>query len=248
MQQMIKKLFCLVGLVLLTLPSARAFSLAGPSANAGDNWQNAIIGYPGNPVPAPKNIGEGYRPNVPVMYYAYTPAFLDYFGTAGETNIDSMFTNILNGAFASGVTNYTPGLAEVPLDSGQLNYTAAALQLIDIKSYVLNMMMMHLGLWEAEEDTWLLHARGLETIPNAKCPNNEVYTVIQRNYGITPSDYNTIQYSPYVNNTLYSLPLRRPVPGPILWQTPFLFRWIPWRMPLPRWRGEHWFMGSFTRA
>lgn len=206
MQPMIKKILCFAALIGLLLPSARAFSLAGPPGNGGDNWQTVVIDYPGSPATAPKNIGEGYRPNTPVMYYAYTPAFLDYFGTPGETNVDDMFTNILNNALSNygqgGLTSYSPGLTEVPLDSRQLNYTALAFGLTDLKSTLLSEMMVHFGLNTPELDVWRLRNRFLPA--NGKCPIDEEYTVIQRNFSISPSDYNTIQYSSYVNNVLYT--------------------------------------------
>ncbi len=213
-----KRILCIAVLVLLALPSARAFSLGGPVGNGGDRWQLQNIGY-GAPtaVVAPKNIGEGYRRNLPVMYYAYTPAFLDYFGSAGETNIDLAFS-ILNSQLSSELTNYSPGLDEVPLNTKQINYTAQAFQLYDIKSMTMSFMMEQLGLAESELNTWKLHDRILPT--GGKCPIDELYTVIQRNYGITPSGFNQIQYSPYVNNTLYSFEILEVCSGaPVLADT-----------------------------
>ena len=40
--------------------------------------------------------------------------------------------------------------------------------------------------------------------PSRTCPENQGYLVIQRNYGITPSDLSQLQYSAYVNDTLYT--------------------------------------------
>jgi len=202
MQQMIKQFLGIAGAVLLGLGSARAFSLAGPVNNAGDNWQQAIIGY-GAPTAAvgPKNLGEGYRRNIPVMYYAYDTAFLDYFGTPGITNVDGAF-EILNNTLTNGVSSYSPDLSEVPLDPQQYNYTAEALQLFDIKSLTLSLMMSQLGLANPEDNIWKLHDRYLPS--GGTCPIDEEYLVIQRNFAPSPSAYTNIQYSSYVNNVLYS--------------------------------------------
>ena len=42
---------------------------------------------------APKNIGEEYRRNTPVMYYTFDANFLDYFGSNGVAAVDSAFTH-----------------------------------------------------------------------------------------------------------------------------------------------------------
>ena len=158
MQQTIKNLLLIAGLLVLGLPSARAFSLGGPVGNGPDNWQVQDLGY-GPPtigiLMAPKNIGEGYRRNIPFLYYVYTPAFDEYFGAAGETNIDAAFgllnnalTNqvVANGHTLSGVASYSTELGEWPQDSSQWNYTAQALGLLDLKSAMMGLMMPQLGL------------------------------------------------------------------------------------------------------
>jgi len=204
MQQMIKKSLLVAVLIGLGFSEARAFSLAGPVNNAGDDWQAINIGY-GPPTVtydvAPKNIGEGYRRNIPVVYYAYSAEFLDYFGTTGETNIDAAFA-LLNGALTNGVSSYSPDLSEVTYDPQQINYTAQALHLWDLKSLALGFMMPELGLANPEDNVWKLHDRYLPS--GGTCPIDEFYTVIQRNFAPSPTDFTQIQYSPYVNNTLYS--------------------------------------------
>ena len=75
--------------------SAWAFSMAGPSAA----WMTHRLGYDVNATPhppggagvgngGPMNIGEEYRLSVPVIYYSYTPDFLNYFGPGGAEEID----------------------------------------------------------------------------------------------------------------------------------------------------------------
>jgi hypothetical protein len=239
MRQMIKTLLLIVGLA-LGLQSTWAFSLLGPAHNGGDAWQTTDIGYDplgyGSAPPflvesnsfAPKNIGEGYRRNTPVMYYAFGPSFSDYFGSDGETAVGQAFgilNSTLNGltngvlslndptngffdgsAIALGSTNnidsYSADLSEFPLNSEGVNYEAEALGLLDLKSETLALMVQQLGLADAVRYIWALRDR--EHVGNIPCPVGEEYWVIQRNYNITATPLNQIQYSPYVNEELYS--------------------------------------------
>ena len=117
------KYFFWIGSLLLVVQSAWAFSLLGPLGSAGttggsvveDNWQITDIGY--DPLPngsappfigttthtfGPKNLGEGYRYNTPVLYYTFDPDFV-FFGSDGETAVEQAF-DILNGVL-NGQTN-----------------------------------------------------------------------------------------------------------------------------------------------
>lgn len=187
--------------MLWTVSSAWSFVPGGPIGNGGDNWQVPVIGYglPGDLL-APKNIGEEYRRVNPVMYYAYDANFLDFFGLVGMTNIDAAF-GIMNGI--ANVSSYSWDLSEFPLESQQINYTAAAAGLADLKSHTLELLVEQMGLAEPERYVWTLHDRFLPTFPNAACPLNEEYLVVQRNLELIPTSFNQIQYSPYVNGTLY---------------------------------------------
>ncbi len=227
MRQLIKSFLCVGGL-LIGLQSAWGFALLGPVANGGDAWQVTLIGY--NPIggfgppffidglPAgPKNLGEGYRRNTPVLYYTFDSTFGDWFGASGELAVEQAFdilnnaftTNNVTGLLTNGVDSYSPNLAECPLNSQSENYTAQALELRDVKSTTLSIMMEQLGLADAVRYTWALHDRyipaGASCTPAAY--NNSVgyeYLVIQRNFDVITSPLNQIQYSPYVNDELYS--------------------------------------------
>src|SRR4051794_18889468 len=80
-------MFVLAGL------NAGAFVLLGPN---NEPYQAPVIGYNPlrfDPVPlGPKNLGEEYRRNTPVMYYTYDANFLDYFGSNGVVAIDQAMT------------------------------------------------------------------------------------------------------------------------------------------------------------
>ena len=213
---------------------ALGFALLGPRtdtgglpATYGDTWQVEVIDYdtPGD-VGTPKNIGgsfigQGYRRNTPVLYYAYNESFSGFFGAQGEQAVDSAFT-ILNNSFTNnsglGLDGYTSNLVEFPFDSQSINYTAESLGLTDIKSVALYLMVEEMGLAEPERYAWGLHDRFLP--PGGKCPGDELYLVDQRNYGITPSALSQVQYSPYVNNTLYTYEILEICTGnPVLAQT-----------------------------
>ena len=192
------KKFLGVGLLLSGLQLAPAFSLLGPVGNAGDAWQVADIGYGlTGDIGAPKNLGEGYRLNVPVIYYASDATFLGYFGLVGSTNVDGAFA-ILNGL--TNVSSYSPDLSEFPLSSEQINYTAQNLGLTDLKSTALGVLIEHSGLASPERYVYTLHNRN---VPGT-CPAGNTYTVVMRNLDSVTSPLDQIQYSSYVNGTLYS--------------------------------------------
>lgn len=212
---MIKKFFWIA---LLTFGSQAAwgFSLLGPVANGGDAWQVNLIGY--NPLTmggappffvdglltGPKNLGEGYRRDIPVLYYACDANFLDYFGSNGVVAVQQAFAIMNN---LTNVDSYSSGLTEFPLNSQSVNYQATALGLLDLKSTVLSELMEQVGLADAVRYTWALHDRYIP--PGATCtppgPGAGVeYLVVQRNFDITATPLDQLQYSAYVNTELYS--------------------------------------------
>src|SRR5260221_166692 len=102
------------------------FSLIGPFNEA---YQVPTIGYnlPGD-IGGPKNLGEEYRRNTPVLYYAADANFWDYFGTNGVSSADeafAVFNNLTN------VSKYSGDLSEFPFNTTRNNGTAQALSLVD---------------------------------------------------------------------------------------------------------------------
>ncbi len=200
------------------LQAAWGFALLGPlpgyqglPSNFGDAWQTAVIGYSTTfgEVGGPKNIGEEYRRNTPVLYYAYDANFLDFFGSNGVSAVDSAF-DTLNNAFTNnptgmrrGVDGYSLALSEFPLNSQSINYTAQSAGLVDLKSFAMYMLMEQLGLAEPEHYVWTLHDRW-NPPGEPPCPEGMVYLVVQRNFDFMPTPLNQIQYSSYVNGTLYT--------------------------------------------
>ncbi len=205
------------------LQSSRAFSLLGPEtpSNGADNWQTAVIGYhlayadssiPGGPmylgdIGGPRNLGEEYRRNVPIVYYTYDTSFLGFFGSNGVAAVDSAV------ALMNTITNVDQiDPSQYPLDSQQYNYEAEALYLTDLKSTALHLLVEQLGLAQPERFTYTLQERILP--PGGKCPVNEEYLVVQRNYEYTNTALNQIQYSSYVNNVLYTYEILEICSGP----------------------------------
>ncbi|MGH7988654.1 MAG: hypothetical protein ACREDS_00460, partial [Limisphaerales bacterium] len=196
---MIKKFFWM-GLLTFGLPSAYGFSLLGPIANGPDAYQVDSIGYNvGGDIGAPKNLGEEYRRNTPVMYYAYDATFLDYFGSNGVVAIDQAFA-VMNALTNVDDYNYTDQSAtnQFPFNTTMLNPTAGAENLRDLKSQMLEALMEQVGLANSVRWTWALHDRFTVPQDTNPCPADLEYLVIQRNF-----DPITLQPTDYVDNTLY---------------------------------------------
>lgn len=218
MRQVMKTILLAGAVMFGLLESAGAYSLGGPIGNnpkpegpqpGGDSWQVPDIGYNlGGDLIAPKNLGEEYRRNTPVMYYACDPNFIDYFGANGVTAIQqamamvtSAFTNNPTGA-TRGIDGYSANLLEFPLETRHFNYQAQALGIYDLKSATMGAMMEQMSLADPVRYVWTLHDR--DHVGPVPCPVGMQYLVVQRSFDTISSPLNQLQASPYVNNTLYS--------------------------------------------
>lgn len=196
MLRQLNRLFLLASLG-LGAQSALAFSLIGP---INEGWQAPEIGYGvGGDLGAPKNIGEEYRRNTPVLYYTMDVNFIEYFGTNGMKAIDDAFA-VFNAL--TNVSSYSRELTEFPLAVTRENYQASALGLLDVKSSLMHVIVEQLGLADPERFVWTLHDR-FDRGP-APCPATMEYFVVKRNWDLVPSPLNQLQSSSYVNGTLYS--------------------------------------------
>jgi hypothetical protein len=199
MLRLFKKLACLA-LLALSCQWSWGFAMLGPLNEA---YQIAEIGY-GPTVAAdiggPKNLGEAYRHNTPILYYSFDANFAAYFGSNGLAAVDSAVA-ILNGI--TNVSQLSATLSEFPLQVTRENYLAESLGLSDVKSYALHFFVEQLGLAEPERFVWTLHDR--YHIANAPaCPVGMEYLVVQRNFDPVPSPFGQYQPSAYVNGTLYT--------------------------------------------
>jgi len=200
MLQKLTKWMCLF-LGLAAAQHASAFTLWGPlevfqtaDLDYGTRfyYQNVDIGtrldYQENG--GPKNFGEGSRLTTPIVTYGFDNTFLEYFGAKGVAAVDSAMQvlNALPSATSANLANFlTDG-------NQQINYTAQALDLMDLKSTVMWLMIEHMGL-EGESHVWDLQERAKYGPPAC----DYTYYVVNRNYD--PVDYDA---TPYVNGRLYN--------------------------------------------
>src|SRR5579871_819872 len=152
----------LIGVVVLVFAfslSSFGFSLMGPN----DTFQTIAIGYDQAGVGGPMNISEGYRVNIPILYYAFDNSFLEYFGTNGVTAVENAI-QILNAVppasqivlGVNGDPNVYVNGQPAPVLSKGLNFQAQTLTLVDLKSLTLANMLNQIGLIGPERWVWCL--------------------------------------------------------------------------------------------
>ncbi len=174
----------------------QAFSLLGPF----ETWQVAGIGYnPTGPVydwssqgdvGAPKLIGGEFRVAEPIFTYGFDATFLDYFGAEGVQAVEAAM-KIFNDIPA--VSTMSADLSEFPLAASRVNYAAQRLNLLDIKTVTMGLIMEQLCVASPERYVWAIRQNNVDT---AGAPN---FINVRRNY-----DPVTQLASGYVNNTLYT--------------------------------------------
>ncbi len=193
---------CLALLFVGAAQSASAFSLLGPSPATGQTnpalaWQDADpigIGAPYvGDIGGPLNLGEEFRWNVPVVTYGYDSSFLNYFGLDGVAAVEKAI-GILNNL--GPVSNFPDDLSNFPLDATRENFQASALNLIDLKSVTLHLLLEELGLADPIRYTWQIRARRPFTLNNQPIV---AWWTVNRNF-----DPFTLNPSAHVNNVLYT--------------------------------------------
>ncbi len=194
------KRICWLAVLGLGVQCASAFVPIGP---VNEPYQAPVIGYNPNPnidqlAIGPKNIGEEYRRNTPVLYYSFDANFEGFFGSNGIAAVEEAVA-ILNAL--TNVSSYSAQLSEFPLEAHSFNYQALALVLTDVKSTALHFLVEQLGLAEPDRYTWTLHNRD---VGPGGCPGDVTYFVIKRNLDPVISPLDQFQYSSYVNGTLYT--------------------------------------------
>lgn len=207
MQRYVTKLAVLAALA-LGVQMSHGFALKGPFENyqvnvIGYRWDSYFNGIPGGVVGysddgGPHNIGEEFRRNTPVMYYAFDANFLEFFGSNGVAAVDQAYM-VMNSL--TNISEYSGDLSEFPLTSQRINYQAQNLFMTDLKSMTMHLMMNQLGLDSPDRYTWTLHDRNTTPVP---CPLGNSYLVVMRNFEVMSSSLQQPQYSAYVNGTLYT--------------------------------------------
>lgn len=192
MTSMSKTFLALIGAVALA-QSAAAFSLLGPQ----EAWQTADLDYGARPlqggpeVGGPKNLGDEWRINVPTVTYGFDFTFLDYFGSNGVKAVDAAFA-VFNRL--PPVSRTSADLSEYLADGNiRVNQSAQALNLFDLKSETMWLIIEHMGLM-SESHTFDLRQR--IALP-VSC--EFTYTVINRSF-----DPITFEPTHYVNGVLYT--------------------------------------------
>jgi hypothetical protein len=138
-----------------------------------------------------KNLGDEWRLNTPIITYAIDASFYDYFGATGAKAIDQAMA-IMNRIPAASRTS--ADLSEFLTEGNQrINQRAQALQLIDLKSTVLSIMVERLGLF-GETHVFDMHER--VSYPGT-C--NFDYVTVVRNF-----DPVTWEPTHFVNGTFYT--------------------------------------------
>jgi hypothetical protein len=177
--------------------SSSAFSLLGPLDGT---FQTTAIGYGLNAdVGGPMNLGEGYRWNIKTIYVGFDPSFMHYFGAQGSNAVMDAL-KVFNDLPA--MSKLHSDLREFPTDTQRINYRAATLGILDLKSYTLAFVTECLGLASPERYIWTLRdRRAIAGTPDFQ------YVVIQRNF-----DPVTATPTAYVNDTLYYYAIVDPIP------------------------------------
>ncbi len=188
------KFAAMVALLLVSLPEAYGFTPIGPKTSWMDNTLRdySLLDGAGGPM----NINEAYRWNVPVIYYAFDPSFVSYFGTNGINAIESAFKvlNDLPAASAIDINKY-------PLYSKRVNYRASSLLLVDLKSWFLGNLMEGIGL--AGPENYVFCVRNM----SHDAGGAPYFTVIKRNF-----DPDSALPSSYVNGVFYTYFIRYTTP------------------------------------
>lgn len=181
MKKLIKLLYGVAASVVVG-GSAHAFSLAGPPAS----WMTADMNY--DPSMGPMTPGEGYRYNTPVLVYGFDQSFIEFFGAEGVAAVESAI-KVLNDLPAASALDP----AAFPTSTSRVNQTARRLQLIDIKSTVLSVLIENMGLLAPERYVW--------TLREVRRPNEFTrnFLTLRRNY-----DPFTVLPSSFINGTLYT--------------------------------------------
>ena len=139
-----------LGAVCLIVSTERthAFALLGPV----QPWMQATNGVilPGD-IGGPMDITNEYRWNVPVVTYGFDKSFLDFFGTNGVAAVESAIKILNDLPPASQIV-----LANYPLNSGQINYSAEAQSLYDLKSQTLPLLLAQLGLAQPMRNIYVI--------------------------------------------------------------------------------------------
>lgn len=183
-----KKALCLL-IAAMGIQQSFAFSLLGPF----EVWQQESIGFGFSDIGGSRNLTDEFRVNTPVVTYAFHPSFLDYFGSNGVKAVEQAIA-IMNRL--PRVSRASADLSEFLTDDAARSHErAGAVNMLDLKSATLAILIEHRGL-KGERHVFDLRQR---SVPPGAPPCTFQYTTIVRNF-----DPVTFALSRYVNGTTYS--------------------------------------------
>lgn len=176
--------------------AVHGFSLLGPF----EAWQTGGIGYnPGGSslswsaegdAGAPKAVGGEFRISEPIFTYAYDATFLDYFGEDGIRAVESAIKVFNDLPSASSMS---ADLSEFPLATSRVNYAAQRLNLYDVKTVVMGLILEEMGVASPERYVWTIRQN------NPDQNGAPQFLNVRRNF-----DPVTQLATSFVNNTLYT--------------------------------------------
>src|SRR5687767_9290688 len=123
--------FCLTVLLHLIQPVTHAFSLLGPFAP----WMTPEVGYipdESYDIGGPRNLGDEFRWNVPVLTYGFDQNFKDFSGQPGIDAVEQAVA-ILNALPPASQID----LSKVPIHTLRIHQTMQSMDLRDLKSTAL---------------------------------------------------------------------------------------------------------------
>ena len=203
--------FLVAAALLASMHRAQAFTILGSKAT----WMSAAVGYDPTDTGGPMFLGDGYRWNVPVLTYAFDDSFLTFFGRDGVLAVEAAMKVLNNIPTADSMSE---SLAEFPTYMLRYNNSAAALGLIDLKTYVLSYMLERIGVGAPER--WAYSLRQFFTDP----ANVQHFSVLNPNYDpvnyhqtslINGNEftYQIFQYAPGDNYTTVNFPVDTAAPA-----------------------------------
>lgn len=143
-----------------------------------------------------------YRWNVPVITYGFDQSFLDYFGTNGVTAVKSAIQVLNDLPSASSIV-----LTNFPLLAQHFNFQAQALEIYDLKSQTLSLLLEQLGLAQPSRYIYVLKQWDSSLLPPfpdefsspLSWPDGTIPEfIVQRNF-----DPETLEPSLYIDETLF---------------------------------------------
>ena len=162
-------------LFLCVAQNAMAFSLLGPFAP----WMTRDVGFihdEAYDIGGPRNLGDEFRWNVPVLTYGFDEDFKNFFGQPGIDAVEK----------AVAMLNALPPASQIVLSNRatqveRIHLTASSEDLYDVGSMALALLVEQIGLANPGRSTWVVNSVTAPTGEESNLPFPNDF-VIQRNF------------------------------------------------------------------